>query len=113
MPHAYSAVRRLIASLVCSLAFLMLVAVAAWIVISSGAGIRRGSNQSEADGGTASVRRSAARFATEAVGNFVLVFAFGVAIATHSWFSPLLIGAPLVAMVYSGIACRVGTTIRR
>lgn len=37
----------------------------------------------------------------EAVGNFVLVFAFGVAIATHSWFSPLLIGAPLVAVLYS------------
>ena len=37
----------------------------------------------------------------EAVGNFVLVFAFGVAISTHSWFSPLLIGAPLVAMIYS------------
>jgi aquaporin Z len=36
----------------------------------------------------------------EAVGNFVLVFAFGVAISTHSWFSPLLIGAPLVAMIY-------------
>jgi len=35
----------------------------------------------------------------EAAGNFVLVFAFGVAIATHSWFAPLLIGAPLVAMV--------------
>jgi aquaporin Z len=39
----------------------------------------------------------------EAVGNFVLVFAFGVAISTHSWFSPLLIGAPLVAMIYSSI----------
>ena len=38
----------------------------------------------------------------EAIGNFVLVFAFGVAITTHSWFSPLLIAAPLVAMVYSG-----------
>jgi aquaporin Z len=37
----------------------------------------------------------------EAVGNFVLVFAFGIAIATHSWFAPLLIGAPLVAMVHS------------
>jgi aquaporin Z len=37
----------------------------------------------------------------EAVGNFVLVFAFGIAIATHSWFAPLLIGAPLVAMVSS------------
>ena len=36
----------------------------------------------------------------EAVGNFILVFAFGVAISTHSWFSPLLIGAPLVAMIY-------------
>ena len=35
----------------------------------------------------------------EAAGNFVLVFAFGVAIATHTWFAPLLIGAPLVAMV--------------
>ena len=58
--------------------------------------------QSEAAGGTAAGRRSAARFAMEAVGNFVLVFAFGVAITTHSWFSPLLIGAPLVAMVYSG-----------
>ena len=58
--------------------------------------------QSVAAGGTASVRRSAAWFATEAIGTFVLVFAFGVAIATHSWFSPLLIGAPLVAMVYAG-----------
>ncbi|MDX6242215.1 MAG: aquaporin [Kribbellaceae bacterium] len=58
--------------------------------------------QSEAGGGTASGRRSAARFATEAAGNFVLVFAFAVAIATHSWFSPLLVGVPLVAMVYSG-----------
>ena len=38
----------------------------------------------------------------EATGNFVLVFAFGVAIVAHSWFSPLLIAAPLVAMVYSG-----------
>ena len=37
-PSAYSAARRLIASLVCSFAFLLLVAVAAWIVISSGAG---------------------------------------------------------------------------
>jgi aquaporin Z len=36
----------------------------------------------------------------EAVGNFVLVFAFGVAISTHSWFSPLLIGAPLVALIF-------------
>ena len=59
--------------------------------------------QSEAAGGdTASVRRSAAWFVTEAIGDFVLVFAFGVAIVTHSWFSPLLIGAPLVAMVYAG-----------
>jgi aquaporin Z len=38
----------------------------------------------------------------EATGNFVLVFAFGVAIVAHSWFSPLLIAAPLVAMVSSG-----------
>jgi aquaporin Z len=37
----------------------------------------------------------------EAVGNFVLVFAFGVAISTHSWFSPLLIGVPLIAMICS------------
>lgn len=37
-PSAYSVAGRLIASLVCSLAFLMLVAVAAWIVISAGAG---------------------------------------------------------------------------
>jgi aquaporin Z len=58
--------------------------------------------QSEAAGGTASGSRSAARFALEAAGNFVLVFTFGVAIATHSWFSPLLIAAPLVAMVYFG-----------
>ena len=49
------------------------------------------------------VKRSAARLAIEAVGNFVLVFAFGVAIATHSWFAPLLVGAPLVAMVYTRI----------
>jgi hypothetical protein len=35
---AYSAARKLIASLVGSLVFLMLVAVAAWILISSGAG---------------------------------------------------------------------------
>jgi aquaporin Z len=56
--------------------------------------------QSETASGTASGRRPAARFAMEAVGNFVLVFAFGVAISTHSWFSPLLIGAPLVAMIY-------------
>jgi aquaporin Z len=57
--------------------------------------------QSDTDDGTASGKRSAARPAMEAVGNFVLVFAFGVAIATHSWFAPLLIGAPLVAMIYS------------
>ena len=57
--------------------------------------------QSVAGGGTASGRRSAARFATEAVGNFVLVFAFAIAIATHSWFSPLLVGVPLVAMILS------------
>ena len=37
----------------------------------------------------------------EAVGNFVLVFAFGTAISTHSWFSPLLIGVPMVAMICS------------
>jgi hypothetical protein len=35
----------------------------------------------------------------EAVGNFVLVFAFGAAIAMHNWFGPLMIGAALVAMV--------------
>jgi hypothetical protein len=35
---AYSTARKLIASLVGSLAFLMLVAVAAWIIISSGTG---------------------------------------------------------------------------
>ena len=55
-----------------------------------------------ADGDTASLKRSAAWFVTEAIGAFVLVFAFGVALVTHSWFSPLLIGAPLVAMVYAG-----------
>lgn len=37
-PSAYSAARRLIASLVGSFAFLLLVAVAAFIVISSGTG---------------------------------------------------------------------------
>ncbi len=57
--------------------------------------------QFNTDDGTASRKRSAARPAMEAAGNFVLVFAFGVAIATHSWFAPLLIGAPLVAMFYS------------
>lgn len=57
--------------------------------------------QAESAAGTATGRRTAERLATEAVGNFVLVFAFGVAISTHSWFSPLLIGAPLVAMIHS------------
>ena len=37
-PSAYSAARSLIASLVGSFAFMLLVAVAAWIVISAGAG---------------------------------------------------------------------------
>jgi hypothetical protein len=37
-PSTYSAARRLIASLVGSFTFVLLVAVAAWIVISSGAG---------------------------------------------------------------------------
>ena len=55
--------------------------------------------QFNTDDGAASRKRSAARPAMEAAGNFVLVFAFGVAIATHTWFAPLLIGAPLVAMV--------------
>jgi aquaporin Z len=55
--------------------------------------------QSNTDDGAASTKRAAARPAMEAAGNFVLVFAFGVAIATHSWFAPLLIGAPLVAMI--------------
>lgn len=64
--------------------------------------------QFETVSGTTSGRRSAARFAMEAVGNFVLVFAFGVAISTHSWFSPLLIGAPLVAMIYSSSRVRGG-----
>lgn len=58
--------------------------------------------KSVAAGRTASVGRSAAWFAMEAIGTFVLVFTFGVAIVAHSWFSPLLIGAPLVAMVYAG-----------
>ena len=57
--------------------------------------------QSDTDDGTASGKRSTVRLVIEAVGNFVLVFAFGVAIATHSWFAPLFIGAPLVAMVYT------------
>ena len=58
--------------------------------------------QAEAASGTAIVGRSAAWFAMEAIGSFVLVFSFGVAIATHSWFSPLLIAVPLVALVYGG-----------
>jgi hypothetical protein len=37
-PSVYSAARSLIASLVCSFAFLLFVAAAAWIVITSGAG---------------------------------------------------------------------------
>jgi aquaporin Z len=57
--------------------------------------------QSETEGGAASGRQSAVRTMMEAVGNFVLVFVFGIAIAIHSWFAPLLIGAALVAMVYS------------
>jgi aquaporin Z len=55
--------------------------------------------QFDTEDGTSSTKPSAARPAMEAAGNFVLVFAFGVAIATHSWFAPLLIGAPLVASV--------------
>jgi aquaporin Z len=55
--------------------------------------------QFNTDDGAASTKRAAARPAMEAAGNFVLVFTFGVAIATHSWCAPLLIGAPLVAMV--------------
>jgi aquaporin Z len=35
----------------------------------------------------------------EAVGNFVLVFAFGAAIATHNWFAPLVIGVALMAVI--------------
>ncbi len=46
------------------------------------------------------VRRRAARPAMEAVGNFVLVFVFGVAIATHSWFAPLVIGASVVTLFW-------------
>jgi aquaporin Z len=56
--------------------------------------------QFNTDDGTATTKRSAVRPAIEAVGNFVLVFVFGVAITTHSWFAPLLIGAPLIVMVY-------------
>jgi aquaporin Z len=55
--------------------------------------------QFNADDGAPSSKRSAARPAMEAAGTFVLVFAFGVAIATHTWFAPLFIGAPLIAMV--------------
>jgi glycerol uptake facilitator-like aquaporin len=58
--------------------------------------------QFNTDDRTASRKRSAVRPATEAAGNFVLVLAFGIAIATHSWFAPMLIGAPLVAMLVSG-----------
>jgi aquaporin Z len=56
--------------------------------------------QSDAAGGAAS-SRPAARLVMEAIGNFVLVFAFGLAITTHSWFAPLLIGVPVVAMLCS------------
>jgi glycerol uptake facilitator-like aquaporin len=54
----------------------------------------------KSDDGTASGRRRAARPAMEAVGNFVLVFVFGVAIATHSWFAPLVIGASVVTLFW-------------
>ena len=47
----------------------------------------------DTDDGTASGRRFAARLAMEAAGNFGLVFALGVAIATHGRFAPLVIGA--------------------
>jgi aquaporin Z len=56
--------------------------------------------RSDTDDDTASDRRSAARPAIEAAGNFFLVFAFGLAIATHCWFAPLVIGASLVALVW-------------
>ena len=36
----------------------------------------------------------------EAAGNFILVFVFGVAIATYSWFAPLVIGASVVALFW-------------
>jgi len=54
----------------------------------------------DTDDGTASGRRFAARLAMEAAGNFGLVFALGVAIATHSWFAPLVIGASLVTLFW-------------
>jgi aquaporin Z len=54
----------------------------------------------DTDNGTASGRRRAARPTMEAAGNFVLVFVFGIAIATHSWFAPLAIGASVVTLFW-------------
>jgi aquaporin Z len=54
----------------------------------------------DTDNGTASGRRRAARPTMEAAGNFVLVFVFGIAIATHSWFAPLVIGASVVTLFW-------------
>jgi aquaporin Z len=58
--------------------------------------------QSKATGAGSRPKLSAARLALEAFGTFILVFAFGLAISTHGWFAPLLIGVPMVVMVSAG-----------
>jgi aquaporin Z len=43
-----------------------------------------------------------AKYATEAIGTFFLVFTVGAAVGTDSQFAPLAIGAVLMVMVYAG-----------
>ena len=45
---------------------------------------------------------SGAKYATEAIGTFFLVFTVGAAVGTGSQFAPLAIGAVLMVMVYAG-----------
>ena len=45
---------------------------------------------------------SGAKFATEAIGTFFLVFTVGTAVGSGSPFAPLAIGAVLMVMVYAG-----------
>lgn len=57
--------------------------------------------QPKATGAGSRPKPSPARLALEAFGTFILVFAFGLAISSHGWFAPLLIGVPVVVMVSS------------
>jgi len=45
---------------------------------------------------------SGARYATEAIGTFFLVFTVGAAVGSGSHFAPLAIGAILMVMIYAG-----------